>query len=283
MFPSLNAIEIQNPIVDIEDIETNESELFIPSRQSHRISENWNAQVVAALELASHVDPYQSDIPIGTVIPAAQAVGWVSGQRSCDIRPRLVDKSSGTSRLIDTGSQVSTTVKSPLDKKDKISRLVAVNGTKINTYGVREISVKIGRKAYKVNAVVCDVGQDILGFDFLDKYKLSMQWDDFDQTELYIVDRKASIKAPLQMVTVPPDLPRNVAAGSSANPGAAGSSANPTNPSTVAAINQAIAFQVSCVKKLESESKPEKKSVEEQLNNIPARGPILFRLMNSVH
>ena len=208
MFPSLNAIEIQKPIVFIEDTET-ESELVIPSRQSLNVSEIWDRQMVAALETASLIDPYQSDIPIGTVVSAAQAVGWINGQGSCDIRPRLVEKATGINRLLDTGSQVSTTVKGPDDKKDKISRLVAVNGTEISTYGVREVKFKIGRKLYTVESIVCDVGQDILGMDFMRKYKLGFEWDEFSQTELLLVDKKACIKKPLQMVTVPTNLQRS--------------------------------------------------------------------------
>ena len=71
MFPSLNAIEIQRPIVDIEDTEANESDLFFTSGWSRELSENWNLSVVAALKIASQIDPYQKDIPVGTVIPAA--------------------------------------------------------------------------------------------------------------------------------------------------------------------------------------------------------------------
>ena len=61
-------------------------------------------------------------------------------------------------------------------------------GSKINTYGVRTIKVKIGRKAYEIEAVVCDISQDILGMDFISKFKLGFIWDDFDQSELYIYD-----------------------------------------------------------------------------------------------
>ena len=248
MFPSLNAIEIQKPIIDIEELET--ESLVIPSRQSQKLSENWSKRVVAALEQASHIDPYQKDIPIGSVIPAAQAVGWINGQGSCDIRPRLVEKATGIERLIDTGSQVSTTVKGPMDIKDKVSRLIAVNGTKINTYGVKEVEFKIGRKLYKVKAIVCDVGQDILGMDFMNEYKLGFEWDEFDQTELYLVDKKACIKEELQMVTVPSNLQRSYLA----------SSPVPESAEQVAALNQAIAFQVACVKKLEATSSGPAKS-----------------------
>ena len=120
MFPSLSAIEIQNPIIDPEELEA-ESESFLEFSRRSQVSENWNYQVAAAITQASFIDPYETDIPIGTIIPASQAVGWVSGQRSCDIRPRLVDKSSGVARLLDSGSQVSTTARSPEDKKDVVS------------------------------------------------------------------------------------------------------------------------------------------------------------------
>ena len=122
--------------------------------------------------------------------------------------------------------------------------------------------VKIGRKTYDVNAVICDVEQDILGMDFLDRYKLGFEWDDFDQTELYLVDKKAAIKAPLQIVTVAADLPRNVASGSGSADDQSSNGA--ATRSRVNAINQSIAFQVSCIKKLESEV-VSKKSVNEQL------------------
>ena len=122
MFPSLNAIEIQTPVVDLEE-QAVESDLFFDaSRQSQNMSESWNLQVAAAIERASEIDPYQSDIPLGTVVPAAKAIGWINGQGACDVRPRLLDKSTGITRLIDTGSQVSTTTRGPEDKKDVVSR-----------------------------------------------------------------------------------------------------------------------------------------------------------------
>ena len=156
VFQSLNAIEIQEKIIDIEESETESESILDLSGRSHIITENWNYQVAAAIAQASAIDPYEADIPIGSIVPAAQAVGWVSGQRSCDIRPRLVDKSSGIARLLDSGSQVSTTMRGPDDVKDAVSRLVAVNGTKIDTFGVREVKIKIGRKCYTIDAVVCD-------------------------------------------------------------------------------------------------------------------------------
>ena len=56
MFPSLNAIEIQTPVVDLEE-QAVESDLFFDaSRQSQNMSESWNLQVAAAIERASEID-----------------------------------------------------------------------------------------------------------------------------------------------------------------------------------------------------------------------------------
>ena len=164
--------------------------------------------VVSALSIAESVDPYESDLPEGTVVKAVDAVDWSIGRHNCDIRPRLVDKSTGISRLLDSGSQISVTQKLPGDTIDKSIKLIAVNGSKIDTYGVREVEFNIGRKRYKMPAVVCDVKQDILGMDFIAKYRLNFEWDEIDQTDLYLVDRKAKSKSALQIVTVPVDTPR---------------------------------------------------------------------------
>ena len=55
-------------------------------------------------------------------------------------------------------------------------------------------------------AIICDIGQDILGADFINKYKLGLEWDEVDQTELFLVDKKANIKSKVQMATAPADI-----------------------------------------------------------------------------
>ena len=125
---------------------------------------------MSAISIAEKVNPYLPDVPVDTVVRAIDALNWPVGG-NCDIRPRLHDKSTGTSRLVDSGSQISVTKKGPNDKIDHTFKLVAVNGSKIETYGVKEVVVKIGRKSYKIPAVICDVQQDILGMDFLTKFR----------------------------------------------------------------------------------------------------------------
>ena len=117
---------------------------------------------LAAFEVAAKVDPFAENLPVGVEIPAIDAAGWTKGHRSVDIRPRLVDNSTGQARLIDSGAQLTATCKRPEDKEDDSVRLIAVNGSKIQTYGVRKIEVKIGRKAYAIEAVICDLKEDIL-------------------------------------------------------------------------------------------------------------------------
>ena len=176
-------------------------DLFQAASGQSQTAASWNAMTMAAMQVAASVDPFQPSLPEGVVVSAAEAVNW--SNPSVDIRPRLEDKASGEFRLIDTGSQISACKRQPGDVQDDSVKLMAVNGSKIPTYGFRNLTFKIGRKTYTVPAVVCDISQDILGIDFIDKYKLGFEWDDLTQTELSIVDKRANIKKELQMVTVP--------------------------------------------------------------------------------
>ena len=123
-------------------------------------------------------------------------------------------------------------------------RLVAVNGSKINTYGTRVISFNTGRKKYAIQAVICEVREDILGMDFLQKYRLGLEWDNFNQSELFLVDKKSQIKTGLQMVTVPPDITR------AHHVEAVSDGGEVQELKLGRKSNEAIAFEVACVKRL---------------------------------
>ena len=127
MFPNINAMQIQVPIVFSEE---NESESILTPTKRCQV-----ASVETFKSVAKATDSGKSAVPIGTVIPAVEAVHWSIGDQNCDIRPRLTDKSTGVERLLDTGSQISTTQRRPDDKEDESFRLIAVNGSKIKTYG----------------------------------------------------------------------------------------------------------------------------------------------------
>ena len=106
---------------------------------------SYDSMTLAAMQIAAEVDPFQPNLPVGVEVPAIHAVGWTRGHRSVDIRPRLVDRSTGQSRLLDSGAQLSAACRLPEDKEDNTVNLIAVNGSKIKTFGVRKIEFKIGR------------------------------------------------------------------------------------------------------------------------------------------
>ena len=127
--------------------------LILPTQSKQSLNSEkfqYDQMVLGAMEVASGVDPFLENLPIGVEVPTLSAVGWSKGKHNVDIRPRLVDKSTGIARLVDSGAQLSATTKQPGDQVDNSVRLVAVNGSRIQTYGVREISLKIGRKTYKI-------------------------------------------------------------------------------------------------------------------------------------
>ena len=163
----MDSMEIYGDVLKLEAEQSLES---LTTRRSQLLQEaqvKFNALALESIEIAASIDPFQPNLPEGVEIPAVEAVGWIRGHRNCDLRPRLVDKSTGVARLIDTGAQLSATKRLPEDVRDDSVNLVAVNGSRINTYGEREIKVKIGRKEYRIPAVICDVKQDILGIDFI--------------------------------------------------------------------------------------------------------------------
>ena len=237
MFPQLESLEIYSDNYSLRQ----ESE-------SHSFQ---SVQSNAEITIGS-IEKFESE-----VIPTIEAVKmWTEG-RNFDLRPRLVDSATGEARLLDSGAQISATKRRPGDKLDTSVNLVAVNGSKINSYGVRELEVKINRKMYRISAMICDVNQDILGADFVNKYRLGLEWDDFDQSELFIVDKRSNIKAPVKIVTVPSDIIRTHHVEEvSSNPSS--STPGDPKPSDSEPISQKTwqsrLFEVACMKKLGSES-----------------------------
>ena len=103
--------------------EESESSLSINIPRNQVVSRVGKSPVtIGAMELLS-------DLPIGEIIPSIEAVDWINGHRNVDIRPRLIDSSSGEARLLDSGAQLSATQRKPEDKLDSSVNLVAVNGS----------------------------------------------------------------------------------------------------------------------------------------------------------
>ena len=84
-----------------------------------------------------------------------------------DFRPRLFDKLSGWSALLDTGAACSVWPKGrahlPVDPNKKLQ---AVNGSRIDTFGNKNIKVQFGNNIYHHDVIVASVYEPIIGFDF---------------------------------------------------------------------------------------------------------------------
>ena len=50
-------------------------------------------------------------------------------------------------------------------------------------------------------ATIADVNQDIIGWDFIAKYRLNFEWTNFGDIELF--DKRAGIRIPVRHITVP--------------------------------------------------------------------------------
>ena len=137
LFPQLDTLEIQTDNLILNQVRHESSHLF--QNQTNAI--NIDQFTLGAIEIPRDLP----DLPVGTVVPSIEAVDWPE-HRNVDIRPRLIDSASGKERLLDSGAQISATKRTPEDKPDHSVNLVAVNGSRIPTYGVREIQFKIGRK-----------------------------------------------------------------------------------------------------------------------------------------
>ena len=91
--------------------------------------------------------------------------------RGTDIRPRAFDQISKEHLLIDSGAQISVWPRSrfPEAKLDPYVSIQAVNKSKIETFGKKEIAVRFGRKQYNHTVIIADVDQPVLGWDFCKK------------------------------------------------------------------------------------------------------------------
>merc|ERR1711994_764702 len=79
--------------------------------------------------------------------------------------------------------------------------LKAVNGAKLKCYGFKDVTVKINRKSYNIRAIKSDVKCPILGWNFIRKYRLNLQWNDWG--DICLVDPKAQSKTILHFRSMP--------------------------------------------------------------------------------
>ena len=114
MFPKLSTMEINGNFTLTE--EANEFESLFDHDTVRQWPEGFGAVSLASMEVTNTSS--EPDLPIGVVIPTLDAVDWSNGYRNVDVRPRLIDKSTNQARLVDTGAQITATVRLPGDKED---------------------------------------------------------------------------------------------------------------------------------------------------------------------
>ena len=113
---------------------------------------------------------------------------------SVDIRPHIFDPVRNEFILCDSGSQVSAWPPDPGDSQDPNLLLKAANGSKMACYGFKNVNIKIGHKEYQFKIIKAQVETPILGWDFMDKYKLDLRWNENDELTIYDKSDKSATK-----------------------------------------------------------------------------------------
>ena len=86
------------------------------------------------------------DFKVGQIVAAIDAVNFKGKIDGLDIRPKIFDNVTKSWVLLDSGSCVSCQPPGPKDVLDPTFKLKSVNGGLINTYGTKEMILRIGRK-----------------------------------------------------------------------------------------------------------------------------------------
>ena len=256
----MSEVESENKIKLIDFSHENEPDISIFSTPEASISEiwgpypfkpkcqiEWDTKINEISSQVADINPYLKHKNPGEEISALEAINWIKGQfGQVDFRPKLFDNITKTYTLCDTGAMLSCVPKQPGDVVDPTTTLKTADGKPMKTYGSKELNIRLGRKNYSIKAVVTDVTQRILGMDFFQKYKLGFEWISGD---LYVVDRKANISKQIKFVTIEENsLPTAQA-----------------HLAKVKSDQNAIQFEIDCVKKLASSNLEESQEIFPEL------------------
>lgn len=87
----------------------------------------------------------------------------------------IMDKNSGQSFLIDSGSDASLIMATKKEKQNPVIQTFrAANGTLINVYGRKNLTLNLGlRRSFSFSFYICDISCSIIGADFLYNFNLA--------------------------------------------------------------------------------------------------------------
>ena len=105
----------------------------------------------------------------------------ISAVSSEDLRPKLVDKISGRSILVDSGASRSIwpIADFPGRSPDLFKALKAVNHSTIHTYGLQNIKIQPSNHfSFEHSFILADIDQVVLGWDWLAAARLDIVWRD---------------------------------------------------------------------------------------------------------
>ena len=82
---------------------------------------------------------------------------------------KAYDFESGMNFLVDTGSQISILPASKWDRENRSrgQELMAANGSTIEMFGQRCLSLRFGKQKFEWTFIIAEVTQPIIGVDFL--------------------------------------------------------------------------------------------------------------------
>ena len=190
-------------------------------------------------------------------LPGFQAVGW-NNALGVDLRPHVWEPVLKKFLLCDSGSQITAFPPEPGDTPTPGNFLRAVNGSRIKTYGYKDIVIKIGRKPYNFKAIKADVESPVLGWDFMKFHKLALVWNEWGDNCIY--DKKANITTALTYKSIPSGRSEAMKKLSLITENKSYSAAPPSVRGHVGGTANNLAFQVSAVENL---------TESEDINKIP--------------
>ena len=139
--------------------------------RKQNLQKSWSLAVEEAAQVAALTE---------VDVPPDILAAMVGKDRNVDSRPHFYDPKLKQCLLVDSGSAVTAWPPDPGDKIDPSMKLRAVNGSKLNCYGYKKITIQLNRKKLHFQAIKADVATPIIGWDFIKHHRLNFYWKNLE-------------------------------------------------------------------------------------------------------